>query len=309
MNLPNGAPAGAFDGLSGDPLDLRHHAAGRRQHLRAGARDAPARQPERRHAARRAHRPARPGRRRRCRRPPRSLCGRRSSATGAPCAATATPPRPRKPTAASPSAATMPSAAAGPGRRAGLHQQPQQHRRARRQRQGRQLQPDNLRRQGLRPRLGQAQLQPGHGLHLARHVDPPQHRRRRPAADAGSQLPWQHRPGSPSWATPSRSPSASRWSLRRRRLQQPAHPRLHRVRRRRRLRGDSNRNNVATTTLGLHARSASKARRARSGAWHAGCHAYGDVNPASTLSFVQGGGSFTANGVPVAATRPWSSWA
>ena len=38
-------------------------------------------------------------------------------------------------------------------------------------------------------------------------------------------------------------------------------------------------------------------------------HAYGDVNPASTLSFVQGGGSFTANGVPVAATRPWSSWA
>ena len=29
-------------------------------------------------------------------------------------------------------------------------------------------------------------------------------------------------------------------------------------------------------------------------------HAYGDVNPASTLSFVQGGGSFTANGVPVA---------
>ena len=36
------------------------------------------------------------------------------------------------------------------------------------------------------------------------------------------------------------------------------------------LRGDSNRNNVATTTLGLHARSARKRGRARSGAWHAG---------------------------------------
>ena len=100
-------------------------------------------------------------------------------------------------------------------------------------------------------------------------------------------------------------------ALRRRRLQQPAHPRLHRVRRRRRLRGDSNRNNVATTTLGLHARSAFESAGAR-GQVHGTLgwrHAYGDVNPASTLSFVQGGGSFTANGVPVAATRPWSSWA
>ena len=97
-----------------------------------------------------------------------------------------------------------------------------------------------------------------------------------------------------------RSPSASRWSLRRRRLQQPAHPRLHRVRRRRRLRGDSNRNNVATTTLGLHARSASAGARGQVHGTLGWRHAYGDVNPASTLSFVQGGGSFTANGVPVA---------
>ncbi|MBR8653872.1 autotransporter domain-containing protein [Achromobacter sp. Marseille-Q0513] len=68
------------------------------------------------------------------------------------------------------------------------------------------------------------------------------------------------------------------------------------------LRGDSNRNNVATTTLGLHARSAFESAGAR-GQVHGTLgwrHAYGDVNPASTLSFVQGGASFTANGVPVA---------
>lgn len=68
------------------------------------------------------------------------------------------------------------------------------------------------------------------------------------------------------------------------------------------LRGDSNRNNVATTTLGLHARSVFESAGAR-GQVHGTLgwrHAYGDVNPASTLSFVQGGGSFTANGVPVA---------
>ena len=313
MNLLNSAPAGAFDGLERrDPLDLRHHAAGRRQHLRAGAHDAPARQPERRHAARRAHRPARPGRRR------RAAAGRRAASVGAGLRQLGHHARRRQRRQDHANRQRhhhrrrpCHRRRLAPGRRAGLHQQPQQHRRARRQRQGRQLQPDNLRRQGLRPRLGQAQLQPGHGLHLARHVDPPQHRRRRPAADAGSQLPWQHRPGSPSWATPSRSPARHAGALRRRRLQQPAHPRLHRVRRRRRLRGDSNRNNVATTTLGLHARSAFESAGAR-GQVHGTLgwrHAYGDVNPASTLSFVQGGGSFTANGVPVVATRPWSSWA
>ena len=67
------------------------------------------------------------------------------------------------------------------------------------------------------------------------------------------------------------------------------------------LRGDSNRNNVATTTLGLHARSAESAgARGQVHGTLGWRHAYGDVNPASTLSFVQGGGSFTANGVPVA---------
>ena len=71
------------------------------------------------------------------------------------------------------------------------------------------------------------------------------------------------------------------------------------------LRGDSNRNNVATTTLGLHARSAESAgARGQVHGTLGWRHAYGDVNPASTLSFVQGGGSFTANGVPVARRGP-----
>ncbi len=68
------------------------------------------------------------------------------------------------------------------------------------------------------------------------------------------------------------------------------------------LRGDAGRNNVTTTTLGLHARAAFESAGAQGQVrgtlgWR---HAFGDVNPASTLSFVQGGQSFTANGVPLA---------
>ena len=119
--------------------------------------------------------------------------------------------------------------------------------------------------------LGSAKLNFSLGTAYTWHdMSTRQHRRRRPAADAGSQLPWQHRPGLHRAGL--RHPghrARHAGAVRRRRLQQPAHPRLHRVRRRRRLRGDSNRNNVATTTLGLHARSAER-RRARPGAWHAG---------------------------------------
>ena len=89
-------------------------------------------------------------------------------------------------------------------------------------------------------------------------------------------------------------------AVRRRRLQQPAHPRLHRVRRRRcparRQQPQQRRHHHAGP-----ARAQRKRRRARQVHGTLGWrHAYGDVNPASTLSFVQGGGSFTANGVPVA---------
>lgn len=68
------------------------------------------------------------------------------------------------------------------------------------------------------------------------------------------------------------------------------------------LRGDAGRNNVTTTTLGLHARSAFESAGAQGQlfgtlGWR---HAFGDVDPASTLSFVQGGDSFTTNGVPIA---------
>lgn len=68
------------------------------------------------------------------------------------------------------------------------------------------------------------------------------------------------------------------------------------------LRGDAGRNNVTTTTLGLHARSAFDSAGAQGQlfgtlGWR---HAFGDVDPASTMSFVQGGQSFTTNGVPIA---------
>ncbi len=68
------------------------------------------------------------------------------------------------------------------------------------------------------------------------------------------------------------------------------------------LRGDAGRNNVTTTTLGLHARSAFESAGAQGQlfgtlGWR---HAFGDVDPASTMSFVQGGDSFTTNGVPIA---------
>lgn len=68
------------------------------------------------------------------------------------------------------------------------------------------------------------------------------------------------------------------------------------------LRGDAGRNNVTTTTLGLHARSAFDSAGAQ-GQLHGTLgwrHAFGDVDPASTMSFVQGGQSFTTNGVPIA---------
>ena len=68
------------------------------------------------------------------------------------------------------------------------------------------------------------------------------------------------------------------------------------------LRGDAGRNNVTTTTLGLHARSAFESAGAQGQlfgtlGWR---HAFGDVDPASTMAFVQGGESFTTNGVPIA---------
>ncbi len=68
------------------------------------------------------------------------------------------------------------------------------------------------------------------------------------------------------------------------------------------LRGDAGRNNVTITTLGLHARGALESAGAQGQlfgtlGWR---HAFGDVDPASTMSFVQGGQSFTINGVPIA---------
>lgn len=68
------------------------------------------------------------------------------------------------------------------------------------------------------------------------------------------------------------------------------------------LRGQSSRNDVTTTTLGLHALTRFDSAGARGYArgtlgWR---HAFGDVNPASALSFVQGGDSFTVTGAPVA---------
>lgn len=68
------------------------------------------------------------------------------------------------------------------------------------------------------------------------------------------------------------------------------------------LRGDAARNNLTTTTLGLHARSAFESDAARGQlfgtlGWR---HAFGDVDPASRMAFVQGGESFTTSGVPIA---------
>ncbi|MFY0476344.1 autotransporter domain-containing protein [Achromobacter marplatensis] len=68
------------------------------------------------------------------------------------------------------------------------------------------------------------------------------------------------------------------------------------------LRGQSSRNDVTTTTLGLHALTRFDSAGARGYArgtlgWR---HAFGDVNPASALAFVQGGDSFTVTGAPVA---------
>ncbi|QVQ28429.1 autotransporter domain-containing protein [Achromobacter deleyi] len=68
------------------------------------------------------------------------------------------------------------------------------------------------------------------------------------------------------------------------------------------LRGESGRNSVTTTTLGLHALTTFESAGARGHVhgtlgWR---HAFGDLNPASTLSFVQGSDSFTATGTPIA---------
>ncbi|KRC80635.1 hypothetical protein ASE30_24760 [Achromobacter sp. Root83] len=68
------------------------------------------------------------------------------------------------------------------------------------------------------------------------------------------------------------------------------------------LRGESGSNSVTTTTLGLHALTTFESAGARGHVhgtlgWR---HAFGDLNPASTLSFVQGSESFTATGAPIA---------
>lgn len=68
------------------------------------------------------------------------------------------------------------------------------------------------------------------------------------------------------------------------------------------LRGQSNRNDVTTTTLGLHALTTFDSAGARGYArgtlgWR---HAFGDLNPASVLAFAQGGDTFTATGAPLA---------
>ncbi|HEY9271058.1 autotransporter domain-containing protein [Achromobacter sp.] len=68
------------------------------------------------------------------------------------------------------------------------------------------------------------------------------------------------------------------------------------------LRGENGSNTVTTTTLGLHALSTFESAGARGHVhgtlgWR---HAFGELNPASTLSFVQGGDAFTATGAPIA---------
>lgn len=68
------------------------------------------------------------------------------------------------------------------------------------------------------------------------------------------------------------------------------------------LRGQGNRNDITTTTVGLHALTTFESSGARGYArgtlgWR---HAFGDLSPASVLAFAQGGDTFTANGAPVA---------
>lgn len=68
------------------------------------------------------------------------------------------------------------------------------------------------------------------------------------------------------------------------------------------LRGESGSNKVTTTTLGLHALTTFESAGALGHVhgtlgWR---HAFGDLDPASTLSFVQGSESFTATGAPIA---------
>lgn len=68
------------------------------------------------------------------------------------------------------------------------------------------------------------------------------------------------------------------------------------------LRGESGRSRITTTTLGLHARSDFESAGARGAVqgtlgWR---HAFGDRNPRSTMSFVQGGDAFSVTGAPVA---------
>ncbi|KRA01862.1 autotransporter domain-containing protein [Achromobacter sp. Root565] len=68
------------------------------------------------------------------------------------------------------------------------------------------------------------------------------------------------------------------------------------------LRGESSSNKVTTTTLGLHALTTFESAGALGHVhgtlgWR---HAFGDLDPASTLSFVQGSESFTATGAPIA---------
>ena len=106
---------------------------------------------------------------------------------------------------------------------------------------------------------------------------------------------------SPSWAAPSGHRARHAGAVRRRRLQQPCTPAPSPS-------PAAAPCATATATTSPPPRWACtraqrfRKRRAR-GQVHGTLgwrHAYGDVNPASTLSFVQGGGSFTANGVPVA---------
>lgn len=68
------------------------------------------------------------------------------------------------------------------------------------------------------------------------------------------------------------------------------------------LRGESGHSRITTTTLGLHARSDFESAGARGAVqgtlgWR---HAFGDRNPLSTMSFVQGGDTFSVTGAPVA---------
>lgn len=68
------------------------------------------------------------------------------------------------------------------------------------------------------------------------------------------------------------------------------------------LRGDSDSNDITTATLGVHGRTSFDSAGAR-GQLHGTVgwrHAFGDLNPASTMAFVQGSQSFTVAGSAVA---------